>query len=86
MKRKINHVNNTEEVNWNTKYKSETYKYNIKTIAKINDWVSHGRSCCICPKKVGRSGESSVCESISSKQSCKAFSTELTQNSSILVV
>ena len=27
-------LNNTE-VNWNTKYKSETYKCNIKTIAKI---------------------------------------------------
>ena len=27
-------LNNTE-VNWNKKYKSETYKYNIKTIAKI---------------------------------------------------
>ena len=27
-------LNNTR-VSWNTKYKSETYKYNIKTIAKI---------------------------------------------------
>ena len=27
-------LNNTE-VNWNTKYKSETYKYNVKTIATI---------------------------------------------------
>ena len=27
-------LNNTK-VSWNTKYKSETYKYNIKTIAKI---------------------------------------------------
>ena len=27
-------LNNTE-INWNTKNKSETYKYNIKTIAKI---------------------------------------------------
>ena len=26
---------NNAEVNWNTKYKSETYKYNIKTIATI---------------------------------------------------
>ena len=27
-------LNNTE-VNWNTIYKSETYKYNIKTISTI---------------------------------------------------
>ena len=59
-------LNNTK-VSWNTKYKSEAYKYNCKD----NDWGSYGRSIYfICPKKVGRSGESSVCEWISSKESC----------------
>ena len=33
--RKKRQVKNNAEVNWNTKYKSETYKYTIKTIAKI---------------------------------------------------
>ena len=39
LKTRINNV----EVNWNTDYKSETYKtYTIKMIAK-NEWVSYGR-------------------------------------------
>ena len=79
-------LNNTE-FNWNTKYNSETYKYNIKTIAKIMiGGVTDDQYVCVCPKRVGRSGESSVCEWISNKQSCKAFSTELTQNSNILAI
>ena len=37
------YVKNNVEVNWNTDYKSETYKtYTIKMIAK-NEWVSYGR-------------------------------------------
>ena len=39
LKTRINNV----EVNWNTDYKSETYKtYTITMIAK-NEWVSYGR-------------------------------------------
>ena len=40
---KKSYVKNNAEVNWNTDYKSETYKtYTIKMIAK-NEWVSYGR-------------------------------------------
>ena len=28
-------IKNTAEINWNTEYKSEAYKYTIKLIAKI---------------------------------------------------
>ena len=56
---------------WNTEYKSETYKYTVKMIAKIYEWVSYGRFwiCCICPNRAGRSWQSFVCERISRKQS-----------------